>query len=340
LSLHSRAPLRVDFTGGWSDFHRLADSDPATAVNAAIKIYVHADILFVGGKTIRLHAEESREHVTISSPGQLVYDGRLDRHKAALNMLPLSVGIEILTRTEAPPGSGLGAKAALDAALLSALALGRMEEYDSDELVELGTMLEANELSLPVLRQDHYATVCGGFNELVFDETEVAVRKVSLPQSTLADLERHLLLVYTGESHFSKQTHDRVVEAYCGGVKSVKGAVADIRSTGREVKSVLQGGDWATLGQLFDRQWVSQQILDAATTTPNVREIENAIRENGAWGVKPTGVGCGGCLLTVAPPEKMEAVRKAVLKLGVDTFDVAFEPDGCSVVQKEDEAVE
>ena len=42
--------------------------------------------------------------------------------KAALNMLPVSGGIEIISNSDVPAGSGLGGSGSLDVALLAALA--------------------------------------------------------------------------------------------------------------------------------------------------------------------------------------------------------------------------
>jgi D-glycero-alpha-D-manno-heptose-7-phosphate kinase len=133
MSVHTRAPLRVDFAGGWTDVPVFADAEGGAVVNAAIGLHVHVDFLLPGkgaqSQRITLHAEDLKEHVTIQSSGAIAYDGQLDLHKAALNMLPVTGGIEVLSRSDAPSGSGLGASGALDVALLAGLARCREEAY-------------------------------------------------------------------------------------------------------------------------------------------------------------------------------------------------------------------
>ena len=158
LSVQARAPVRIDFAGGWSDVPDFAEREGGggAVVNAAISLYTRVECLVGGGK-FRLHAEDLELHAVYSSPLELVYDGKLDLHKAALNMLPVLGGVELITTCDVPPGSGLGASGALDVALLHALALCRGENYAPLELAEMGFLVEASELKLAGGRQDQLA---------------------------------------------------------------------------------------------------------------------------------------------------------------------------------------
>ena len=168
MAIRSRAPMRIDFGGGWSDVARFCETETGVVVNAAISLYAHGEFL-LGGRLIRLHASDIGERLTVSSPRELVYNGRLDLQKAALNMLPVTGGIEIISWCDAPPGSGLGGSGALDVALVAGLARCRQEGYDAIEFAELGFMLEAGELGLLGGKQDQYAGAVGGFLRLDFD---------------------------------------------------------------------------------------------------------------------------------------------------------------------------
>ncbi len=339
MSLHARAPLRIDFAGGWSDDVTFSSSDVGCVVNATIDSYVHVDVLTVGGKTIRLHSEDLREHVTITSPRQLTYDGRLDRHKAALNMLPLTGGVEILSRTEAPPGSGLGENAALDTALLAALARGRMEDYETFELADLGMMLERDELGFPEARQDFCAAVSGGFRELRFQDDGIVSNEIAIGDEAAVDLAGHLVLAYTGRSHFTAQTHKRVWDEYRSGNQDVTGALRCLRDTAREVRSTLEAGDWRGLARLVDANWQCQKRLDSAIVTPRTRSIEEALQESGAWAIKAMGEGVGGCYLAVCSPERRGAVVDAARTCGAGVIDLFFTQDGVTVTEGDDDPV-
>ena len=108
MSFHARAPVRVDFAGGWTDVADFAEVHGGAVVNAAIGLYVNVECL-PGGGMYRFHAEDVGERVFLRSPTDIVYDGKLDLHKAALNMMPVMGGVEIITSSDVPTGSGLGA---------------------------------------------------------------------------------------------------------------------------------------------------------------------------------------------------------------------------------------
>ncbi len=330
MSVHTRAPLRIDFAGGWSDVPEFAERQGGVVVNAAIGLAVHVDFL-TGGGTIRLHAEDRREHVTIQSAGAIVYDGALDLHKAALNMLPVTGGIEILSRADAPSGSGLGGSGALDVALLAGLARLRGEAYDREELAELGFQLETGELKLAGGRQDQYAAALGGFHEFTFGTDGVGVRALDVSPEVAGDLAQHVVLAYTGESHFSPDTHQRVWDAFARGEPSVSEALRSMRDLARPVADALEAADWRTLATLVDANWEAQQRLDATISTPKIGRIERAARDAGAWGLKATGAGAGGCLIIVGPPRRCKAIVDAVRAAGGEQLPAAFDFAGITV---------
>ena len=337
MSLHTRAPLRIDFAGGWTDYVAFADPDGGCVVSAAIDARVHVDFL-TEGKTIRLRSEDDGQHVTLSSPGQIAYDGKLDRHKAALNMLPWTGGIEILSRSDVPPGCGLGEGAALDTALVAGLASHRLEEYDADELVELGLLLESSELCLAGGRQDHFPAVLGGFLGLNFFQDRIERSCIEVGENAAADLADHMALVYTGQSHVTAQTSDRVWEAYTRGNERIVRAMLGLRDVAREVGSVLESNDWKALADLLNRNWAFQQQLDATISTPHTRSIEDALRAAGAWGLKATGEGGGGCFAVICPPDRREAVAQAASVHGGEVIDFRFCFDGVTITQLDDDA--
>ena len=334
MAIRSRAPMRIDFGGGWSDVARFCETETGVVVNAAISLYAHGEFL-LGGRLIRLHANDLGERLTVSSPRELVYNGRLDLHKAALNMLPVTGGIEIISWCDAPPGSGLGGSGALDVALVAGLARCRQEGYDAMELAELGFMLEAGELGLLGGKQDQYAGAMGGFLRLDFDTTGVRVTRLQVNETAAKDLAQHCVLVYTGQTHFSPQTHARVWDGYESGNQVIRHAIRAIRDVAGELGVVIESGDWRRLAELVDENWHQQQQLDQTMSTPVTEAIERATREAGAWGLKATGAGAGGCLVILCSPDDRERVVSAAQANGGKTLEYSFALDGVAVWEQE-----
>jgi D-glycero-alpha-D-manno-heptose-7-phosphate kinase len=324
----------VDFAGGWSDVPRFAADEGGVVTNAALTLCVHVECR-LGGRQIRLHAEDLGVRVVAGGAADLKYDGTLDLHKAALNMLPVTGGLELLTRSDVPAGSGLGASGALDVALVAALAHARRERYDATELAELGFALEATELKLTGGRQDQYAAALGGWHELIFGARAVEVRAIPAPPDVRADLARHMVVAYTGQSHFSAQTHERVWQAYGQGDPAVVRSLRAIRDLGRAAADALRAGDWRELAKVVDQNWRAQQRLDLTISTPGLERVEQAARAAGAWGLKATGAGAGGCLIILASPDTVPAVRDAVRAVGATTLEAGFAAEGAGTWEEE-----
>jgi len=330
VTVYARAPMRIDFAGGWTDVPAFAERERGVVVNAAITLFVHVECLMGTGR-IRLHAEDLGEHVSLPSSGMIAYDGTLDLHKAALNMLPVTGGIEVLSRSDAPNGSGLGASGALDVALLAGLARCRADAYAPQELAELGFELEARELALLGGKQDQLAAALGGFHEFGFSGDEVEVRRLDVSSEAATELADHIVVAYSGHSHFSSLTHARVWEAFASGKSGVTDALRSIRDLGAAAAPAVEACDWQGLAKIVAENWRCQQQLDTTISTEPLRAIETAASAAGAWGLKATGAGAGGCVMILGPPAVRSAVADAVARAGATVLNVTFSFHGVAV---------
>lgn len=335
LSWHARAPVRIDFAGGWTDVPAYVERHGGVVVNAAITRYVQVDVIF-GGTGISLHAEDLHQRVRCASPVDLRYDGKLDLHKAALNMFPITGGVEVLSNTDVPVGAGLGGSGALDVALCAALSRARAESHDKPELAELGFELESNELKLLGGRQDQYAAALGGMHELTFRPDAVITRELAVTPDMAADLSAHSVLVYSGQSHFSSKTHERVWGAFAEGDTGVIDALKGIHEAGAEIGARFDAGDWRGVARVMDQNWRRCQALDATIATPVTRKIDAAARAAGAWGIKGTGAGAGGCVYILCDPADRARVADAAAGVGGQVLEFGFDFEGVRTWQDED----
>jgi D-glycero-alpha-D-manno-heptose-7-phosphate kinase len=301
-------------------------------VNAAIDLHTYVECIEGGGK-IRLHAEDIGQRLTLESPLQLQYDGRLDLHKGALNMLPVTGGVEIISRSEVPTGSGLGASGSLDVSLVTALAHCRNEtSYDRIEIAEMAFQLEAVELGLAGGRQDQYAAAHGGFHAFRFAAEGVTVRSIDLTADAIRELRSFVHVVFTGQSHFSPDTHEAVWTAYRAGNTDVCDALRTIRDLAGEAEAALAAGDWVRLAEVVDANWKHQRRLHPTIATETSEAIEKAARSAGAIGVKAAGAGAGGCLVILAPPQARQALNEAVESVGGRALSWGFDDRGVEVM--------
>lgn len=307
---HATAPLRLDFAGGWTDVPPFSAREGGVVVNAAISLRTHV-ALSLGGKLLRLVAEDLGETLECANAGGLILDGKLDLLKAALRMFPVLGGFTLTTRCEAPLGSGLGSSGSLDVALVAALTRARLERVSERDLAEHGWQVEAVEAKIAGGRQDQYAAALGGWHRLSFRDPDVGVEPITLEPGFAAALERQIVLCYTNKSRVSGDTIARVMGAYDRGDRAVTGALQGLKEVAEGMAQALRSADLARVGVLLAANWMHQQALDPGMQTAEMARLEEAMRTNGAIGGKAAGAGAGGSMFFLLKGERRAAEQAA-----------------------------
>jgi D-glycero-alpha-D-manno-heptose-7-phosphate kinase len=316
VSTHAAAPVRLDFAGGWTDVPPYSTREGGVVVAAAIQLYAHAEVT-TGGDSYHLVSEDIGVTLDLSDAGELSSENELPLLSAGLRMLPVG-HCTIATRSDAPPGSGLGSSGALDVAIVAALAAARGDRPDLRGIADLACRLEGTEAGIAGGRQDQFVATYGGFLRLEFRDPDATVESLTLDPEFAAEVERRMLLCYTGASRFSGATIGRVMRAYERGDANVAGALDGLRLVAERTADALRAGDLARLGALLSENWELQQHLDAGMRTPEMARLEQEMRNAGALGGKAAGSGAGGSMFFLAgddPRPAMDAVRALGMRL-------------------------
>jgi D-glycero-alpha-D-manno-heptose-7-phosphate kinase len=323
--IRASAPVRLDFAGGWTDVPPFAVREGGVVVNAAIDLRVEAEFE-PGGEGILIHSEDLNVSTRIARATELVPDGRLELHKAALRMFPTGPGL-LRTRSRLPLGSGLGSSGALDVALVTVLSAARGESLDPEELASFGWQLEAVEAGIPGGRQDQYAAALGGFHRFTFRDEDVGIGPLALDADFRAELERRIVICYTGRSRVSGDTILRVMGAYERGDASVCAALLEMTTIADRMASALEAGDLGRVGELLTANWICQQQLDAGMRTEEMAELESAMRDAGALGGKAAGAGAGGSMFFLMGDD-VETGVEAAQRAGARVLRTAWSETG------------
>jgi len=344
--IRARAPVRIDFGGGWTDVALFTEESKGFVVNAAIDIYSYVTVRKLPAKEILTNAygykhKEMGENraVKIYSADfdiyeeaedikQLEYNGNIDLTKAAIRQMDIGGGLEIITRSNAPAGSGLGMSASMGVALIGALSAFKGLPLLPYEFAEQASLIERKELGILGGKQDHYASALGGISFMEFSGEYVKVSKLQLSRDVMLELEKSLVLCYTGKSRLSGDIHRKVREAYQGEEPKTRQALRNLKVIAQEMKNVLLGGDLKAFGQLLNKNWQNQKALHPSVTNEQIDEIFNVVMTNGALGGKACGAGGGGCLLFYAQPDCEHLVRRKLEEMRVSVIDFNFEFEG------------
>jgi D-glycero-alpha-D-manno-heptose-7-phosphate kinase len=315
------APVRLDFAGGWTDVPPYSTREGGVVVAAAVQLYAYAEYepRESGYLLISKDLEEAAEFASLAA---LRGDGPLPLLRAGLRLLEAGP-CRLVTRSDAPPGSGLGSSGAIDVALVAALTAATGRRASVREIADLACRLEGIEAGIPGGRQDQFAAAFGGFLRLTFRDPDASVESLQLDPDFASELERRMLLCYTGASRFSGATIGRVMRAYERGEPAIAGALDGIRRVAEEIADALRAGDVSRVGALLSENWRLQQMLDPAMATPEMARLERAMLDAGTLGGKAAGAGAGGSMFFLGPENPGEA-RAAVARLGMQLLPVRW----------------
>ena len=116
-------------------------------------------------------------------------------------------------------GSGLGTSAAMGVALINVINAYNERHMLPYEMAEAASLIEREELGIRGGKQDQYASALGGFSFMEFLGEEVRVSRLNLREDVVLELEKNLVLCYTGKSRLSGDIHKNVAEAFSVGIR-------------------------------------------------------------------------------------------------------------------------
>jgi D-glycero-alpha-D-manno-heptose-7-phosphate kinase len=320
-AFRAAAPVRLDFAGGWTDVPPYSAREGGVVVAAAVQLHAYAEVTPRDAGYF-LIAKDLGEALELENMVALGGDGPLPLLRAGIRLIQ-SGPCSVVTRSDAPPGSGLGSSGAIDVALVAALAAAGGREASVREIADLACRLESIEAGIPGGRQDQFTAAYGGFLRLTFRDPDAAVEPIALDPAFAAELERRILLCYTGASRFSGNTIGRVMRAYERGEPAIARALDGLRRVAEEMVGALRAADFGRVGALFSENWRLQQVLDSGMSTPEMARLERAMHDAGSLGGKAAGSGAGGSMFFLAPDDPSEA-RAVVSRLGMRLLPVRW----------------
>jgi len=254
MLIRSRAPVRIDFSGGWTDVALFCQESKGYVLNASINIYSYVTVgrlpdkqvktkeygyehyKTVEDKTIKIFSADFDIYQEAKGIKDLEYDGNIDLAKAAIKKMQIDNGLEIVTRSNAPAGSGLGTSASMGVALVGALSQLNGMTLLPYEFAEMASSIEQEELGILGGKQDQYASAIGGVNFMEFSGEEVKVSKLQLSPETLCELEKNLILCYTGKSRLSGDIHEKVRTAFLNSEPNTVDAIKNLKQIASDMK--------------------------------------------------------------------------------------------------------
>ncbi|WP_017296344.1 GHMP family kinase ATP-binding protein [Geminocystis herdmanii] len=316
--LISRAPVRISFFGGGTDypeyFLRHGGAVLATAIDKFCYLTASPFPSQLFDYTIRLSYRQVELVKNVTEIQHNVY-------RECLRFCGLEQDIELHNVADLPAFTGLGSSSTFTVALLHALHSFKGEFVRPLDLAYEAIYVERKLLLDRVGCQDQLMAAVGGFNLVEFrTETDIIVHKVPISPQRLAEFEQHLFVVFTG----IKRRASEVVAHQLDKVIDNTDILKNMRKMVDDGWNILTSNQsLSAFGELLHQAWMAKRSLSQVISNPDIDELYQQGINAGAWGGKLLGAGAGGFLLFFAPPEVHSQLRstfgnKQVLQVKVN----------------------
>lgn len=331
--VRARAPMRISFAGGGTDFAHWYDEHGGAVLSSTINRYANVSLYPRDDRQVRIR--DIRQHtpaVEYHLDNQPLYDGVLDLAKAVIERLGAQQGFDLLVSSDAPAGSGLGGSSSLTSAVLGAVSEFLDLTLTNYEFAELNYLVERVDLGIAGGQQDQYSTTFGGFNLIEFTAERVLVNPLRIPRELLCDLEAHLLLCYTGRTRTDLKLIDKQVDRYQEGNEEAVQGMKRLQQLATDMKEELLRGNLDRLAEQFHEAYLAKKEMNPDVSSgTNIDALYEAALAHGTTGGKLLGAGGGGYLLLYTPLHRQAEVRDALTGLGGTFSRFAFEEQGLQI---------
>jgi len=280
------------------------------AVAAALPLTIRASV----------HAQDKRVDLVIPRWGvEMNLDeagGKLSSLQKSLKLIIERLGVadqgmQIEVFPHVPRANGLGASAALAVAVIRAMARCFHVAISEREISDLAYDCEKIAHGTPSGIDNTLAT----FGQpILYSKTQAAARIRELKPARSIPL----VIGLSGVQTLTAQTVARVRDAWQRNPVRYNAIFEQIGRLADAGAKALEAGDLAELGDLMN---IDQGLLNALqVSSPEIEELVQIARRNGALGAKLTGGGGGGAMIAVTEPEQTTAIAGAIRRAGYQAF--------------------
>jgi len=322
----TRTPFRITLGGGGTDLPSYYSKYGGLIFSFTLDKYMYINVNRpMIDDLIRVKYSDSE---TVGKLGELKHEIA----RECLRKVGIQKNIEISSMADIPAGSGLGSSSTYTVGLLKALHHINRDFITLHDLAEESCEIEIDILKKPMGKQDQYLATYGGFLIMeIARDGHVEVSNANVNIDVIDELNKNLLIFYTGRSRLSKKILNKQNNATIANQSEVLKSLHYIKKSGYKILEIVEKGNITELGKMFDEHWQFKKKLAQGITTPEFDEIYNIAKQNGAVGGKISGAGGGG-FFTFYCEERKSQLRSAMKKLGLRELRYDFDFEGTKVL--------
>lgn len=329
MVIRAKAPLRLSFAGGGTDVAPFYVEEGGAVLSSTINRYVYGSLRARCDGQICIESVDLGISLSFRTDEAIDLEGNLALVKAAIQRLGGSetAGYDLVVRSGAPPGSGLGSSSALVVAMVALLQEHYQLPLTEYESAHLAYEIEREDLGVQGGLQDHYAATFGGFNYIEFGD-RVVVNPLRVHPGVMNELELSLMLCFTG---ITRESAGIIVDQTSRVTSKESETLEGMRAQKRlaqDMKTLLLRGELREFGYMLGQAWQEKKRMSPMITNERIDEAYDIAIRHGALGGKVTGAGGGGHILFYCDFDDKHRVAEALDRFGASVTEFSFERDG------------
>ncbi|MEA3378873.1 MAG: GHMP kinase [Nanoarchaeota archaeon] len=326
MIIRSRAPARIEFGGGGTDYPAFFKNFDGCVLNATINKYIYGTLKPKHNNELRLFASDFKRLNMFENSFESHSDD-IEIIKDIINALKIKYGVDIFLRSDVPPNTGLGTSATVATAIIGLFNHLRYEKaLDNFKIAELAYNINNLRNEVPGGKQCQYASVFGGFNFIEFKNNYTLVHPLKLKKSTLLELEKNLVLAYVGKRDDVKSIIVNQQISYQDNNKL--DILHKLKVNALDMVYALKRNDILSFGEQLGKAWKLKKQLNPAITNPRIDDCYRLALDSGAIGGRIIGAGGGGHMLFYCESNKEQNVVLKLQEMGINVIDFSFTDTG------------
>ena len=322
----TKTPYRISFFGGGTDYPDWYKKEGGQVLSTTIDKYCYISCRTLPPFFNLKHRIVWSHIETVSSIAEILHPAV----REGLRVLGFddSVGLEIHYQGDLPARAGMGSSSSFVVGLIKALYALRGQLIRKHDLALKAIGLEQDILKEHVGSQDQVAAAYGGFNTILFSKNgEIRVEPITISISKQEELETHLILIYTGTSRLASEVAGKLIN----NMKNQKNNLRKMCAMVDQALTILSGNhSIEAFGQLLHESWLLKRELTPEISNSTIDAIYQTALDHGAIGGKLLGAGSSGFMVLFVPPQKQQAVIKALS--GYLHVPFQFEHEGSTLI--------
>jgi D-glycero-alpha-D-manno-heptose-7-phosphate kinase len=320
-----RTPLRISFFGGGTDFPEFFSNHGGAVLGTAIDKYIYHTVSHVPSWLF--------DHKIRFAYRKVEFANNLDEiehipFREILRYCDVLKDVEVNLASDLPSFSGLGSSSSFTVGLIKGLNAFKGKHINQESLARQAIYIEREILKETVGVQDQIFAAYGGLNLIKFSSnSNFFVERISLSQERLEELDKSLMLFFTGITRVAQEVEKRKLQNLSEINKNLKSI---LNLVDRAHDTLTSSRSLSKFGDLLHETWMEKRMLNSAVSSPKIDNLYQHGIDAGALGGKLLGAGGGGFMLFFVPPEKQNDVRSALA--GYNEVKFSINAPGSSII--------